>query len=302
MILNDETPDFDTVESIQFQGEDSYQVTYQEYTEDSPYTYCADDVYFRQDGENLLALDTSNVKSYLNTISNLDLTDYVTYNATEEELAGYGLDNPELTVTVQYTPEEESSSQTFVLSVSRDPEERASSQEQSEEETDEDTEEEITAYVRVGESKIVYQITSSEYEALMAAGYDDLRHDEVLTADFDQVTGLDISLDGAEYSITSKGSGDKKTFLYNEEELEIEDLQSALEGLTASSFTDEEPTQKEEIFLTVHLDNETHPQVEIAFYRYDGEQCLAVVNGQSVSLVPRSSVVDLVEAINAIVL
>ena len=302
MILNDETPDFDTVESIQFQGEDSCQVTYQEYTEDSPYTYCADDVYFRQDGENLLALDTSNVKSYLNTISDLDLTDYVTYNATEEELAGYGLDNPELTVTVQYTPEEESSSQTFVLSVSRDPEERASSQEQSEEETDEDTEEEITAYARVGESKIVYQITSSEYESLMAAGYDDLRHDEVLTADFDQVTGLDISLDGAEYSITSQGSGDKKTFLYNEEELEIEDLQSALEGLTASSFIDEEPTQKEEIFLTVHLDNETHPQVEIAFYRYDGEQCLAVVNGQSVSLVPRSSVVDLVEAINAIVL
>ena len=249
-----------------------------------------------------MALDTSHVKSYLNTISNLDLTDYVTYNATEEELASYGLDNPELTVTVQYTPEEESSSQTFVLSVSRDPEERANSQEQSEEETDEDTEEEITAYVRVGESKIVYQITSSEYEALMAAGYDDLRHDEVLTADFDQVTGLDISLDGAEYSITSQGSGDKKTFLYNEEELEIEDLQSALEGLTASSFTDEEPTQKEEIFLTVHLDNETHPQVEIAFYRYDGEQCLAVVNSQSVSLVPRSSVVDLVEAINAIVL
>ena len=28
VILNDETPDFDTVESIQFQGEDSYQVTY----------------------------------------------------------------------------------------------------------------------------------------------------------------------------------------------------------------------------------------------------------------------------------
>lgn len=53
VILNDETPDFDTVESIQFQGEDSYQVTYQEYTEDSPYTYCADDVYFRQDGEDL---------------------------------------------------------------------------------------------------------------------------------------------------------------------------------------------------------------------------------------------------------
>ena len=37
-------------------------------------------------------------------------------------------------------------------------------------------------------------------------------------------------------------------------------------------------------------------------YRYDGEQCLAMVDGQSVSLVPRSDVVDLIEAVNALVL
>ncbi len=60
--------------------------------------------------------------------------------------------------------------------------------------------------------------------------------------------------------------------------------------------------QKEEISLTVHLDNEAHPTVQIALYRYDGEQCLAVIDGTPVSLVPRSPVVDLIEAVNAIVL
>ena len=79
-------------------------------------------------------------------------------------------------------------------------------------------------------------------------------------------------------------------------------LQSALENLSAASFTDEAPDQKEEISLTVHLDNEAHPTVQITLYRYDGEQCLAVIDGTPVSLIPRSSVVDLIEAVNTIVL
>ena len=38
------------------------------------------------------------------------------------------------------------------------------------------------------------------------------------------------------------------------------------------------------------------------FYRYDGASCLAVVDGEPVSLVVRSAVVDLMEAVRAIVL
>ena len=72
MIQNDEVPDFEEVSAISFQGEDSYQVTYQEYTEDSPYTVCEDDVYFKEDGENLLPLDTTRVESYLSSMTALD--------------------------------------------------------------------------------------------------------------------------------------------------------------------------------------------------------------------------------------
>lgn len=306
MILNDETPSFDNVESIDFKGSDSYHVVYREYTEDSPYTYCEEDIYFKESGDDLLPLDTSKVESYLSAITNLDLSDYITYNAGEEDLAAYGLDDPELTVTVQYTPEEEDdsevTSETFTVHISRDPEERKKAESSTDETDSEEEDEEVIAYARVGDSKIIYQITSSSYESLIAASYNDLRHSEVLTASFDTITSMDISLDGSVYTITSKGSGDQKTFYYGEEEISIEDLQSALENMSASSFTDESPSQKEEIALTLYLDNEIHTQVQIELYRYDGEQCLALVDGQPMSLIPRSDVVDLIEAIHALVL
>lgn len=300
MIDNDEAPDFGTVEAIRFDGDQTCQIAYQEYTEDSSYTYCSDDVYFVQQEDAMLPLDTSRVEGYLDSISGLSLTDYVTYNVSEEELAEYGLDAPELSVTVTYVPEDSEQTAEFTLHISRDPDEQAAAEAEDGEE--DETEEEITAYARVGESQIVYQITGDSYEALMAAGYDDLRHYEMLTADFADVTGLDISLEGESYTITAEGSGEDKTFYYGEEELDIADLQSALENMGAASFTDEEPSQKQEISITVHLDNEAHPTVQIDLYRYDGEQCLAVLDGTPTSLVPRDMVVDLVEAVNAIVL
>lgn len=297
MIANDETPSFGQVTGIQFEGADSYQVVYQEYSEESPYTYCSEDVYFRQEGEDLKPLDTNLVESYLSGIENLTLDNYMTYQAGTEDLSQYGLDAPELTVTVTYTPEEdeEGESQTFTLHISRSPEERAAAENDTA--SEEDEEEEITAYARVGDSEIVYQITGESYEKLIAAGYDDLRHKEALTADFTQVTGLDITLEGSVYNLTSEGSGEDKTFRFGEEEVDVADLQSALEGLTADSFT-----QEEEIALTVYLDSEVHPSVQIQLYRYDGENCLAVIDGEPVSLIPRSAVVDLIEAVNAIVL
>ena len=144
---------------------------------------------------------------------------------------------------------------------------------------------------------------SLDYLDLTAASYDDLRHREVLTADFGDVTQLDISLDGKAYTLTSEPDGDSRKWSYDGMELEdVSDLQSALEGLAANSFTTEKPAQKREIALTVHLDNEDFPEVKIELYRYDGTNCLAVVDDAPVSLISRADVVELIEAVNAIVL
>lgn len=303
MIKQDETPVFDSVTGITFAGKENYSLTYEENSAD---TYCAEDVYFIQkDGRNL-PLDTSRVESYLSSISSLGLTDYVTYNATEEKLKSCGLDDPDLSITVDYTCEgddKELISDTFVLHVSRDPAEKEEADDVADDADESSSStEEITAYARVGESKIVYRITGSEYESLMKAAFDDLRHKEVLTADFADVTQIDISLEGNDYTMASEETDDERTWYYQGEEIDITALKNAVTALEADSFTSETATGKEEIRFTVSLNNETYPQVEIVLYRYDGSYCLAEIDGEPVSLVVRSYVVDLIESVHAIVL
>lgn len=314
MIKHDDTYSFDTVNKITFSGNENYEILH---NEESVESYCSEDVYFAQIGEESLPLDTSTVNRYLTTISDLNPTLYVTYNATEEELAEYGLDRPELTITVEHSKEEDETvvEDTFVLHVSKSAEEREKEAEEMKkaengesEETDEteETEEEttISAYVRVGESQIVYEVSSYLYDKLMSAAYDDLRHYEVMTADFDTISQIDIHLEDRDYTITTAESeADEETvYLYQDEEIEISGLKQAIESMEAENFTDEAPTEKLEIAYTVHLNNEHHPKVDVELYRYDGEYCLAVIDGEPVSFVERHYVVDLIEAINEIML
>lgn len=295
LIDHDEVPEFDQVTGVSFSGSENYSITYEEESAD---TYREEDVYFtRQNGKNL-PLDTGRVRDYLDYIGYLNLTDYVTYNATEEELSTYGLDDPELTVAVNYTVEEDGQerSDAFVLHVSRDPEEEKAAEEQG------DEEEEVTAYARVGDSKIVYQISSAGYKHLMAASYNDFRHPEVLPANFEDVRQADISLEGSSYTLASEQDGKERVWSYQGEELEIDSFRNALNALTADEFTTEKPSGKEEIGLTVSLDREDDGEIQIQLYRYDGEHCIAAVNGESVCLVKRTAVVNLIEAVHAIVL
>ena len=303
MIDNDDIPYWDRVTEHSFDGEETYSAVYQE---DSGSTYSSEDVYFvRQDGKDA-PLDTSRVESYLWLIRSMDLNNYVSYNATEEELAQYGLDDPDLTVTLDYTAENEdgvAETGTFVLHISRDLETKQAAEQAEQDGQEEDEEAELSsAYVRAGDSRIVYEISGDRYKELMEAFYDDLRHQEVFWADFDEVYQIGVFLEGANYTISSEKDGDERIWSYQEEEVDISDFQNALVSLRADSFTGEKPTGKEEIRLALYLENENCPEVSLKLYRYDGELCLAEVDGKPVSLVRRSYAVDLIEAVHAIVL
>ena len=309
MIENDDTPAFETVVDIRFTGAENQMI---QRMEDSSYSYSDADVYFIQKDGKYLPLDTTAVTRYLNTITALNLGTYVTYNATEEELQTYGLDHPELSVTVNYTytdkETEEQMADTCVLHISRNPEELAKAQEaeaKGENATD------VSMYVRVGDSQIVYELDSVDYAILTDASYDDLRHREVFWADFADVYQLDITLEGKTHTLISeKNEDDERQWRFPEETeeateedaLDLTDFADALNALSADSFTEEKPTGKEEIRLKLYLENEAFPETEIALYRYDGTNCLAAVDGESISLVPRASAVELVETVQAIVL
>ena len=302
MILDDTIPEFDTAEQIEFSGSENYTII----RDEDGKSICADDIYFT-DGQ---PLDTDNVDTVLSAIQSLSLTNYVSYNVTDEELTTFGLDDPELTVKMEYSTRDDDGnvedSGTLLLRISRNPEEVAAYEEAVEK--DEDDLPDVTCYVRVGQSQIVYEISQSVYDQLTAVSYDTLRHQNLFTADFDTVTSIDVALSGENYTFTYNPPEDKDdedaegTWTYNGEEFDVYDLKTALRAISASSFTDETPTGQEEISLTVHLDNEDFPTFTLTLYRLDGTNCIATVDGKTVALVSRSKTVDLIEAVNELTL
>lgn len=302
MILDDTIPEFDTAEQIEFSGSENYTII----RDEDGKSICADDIYFT-DGQ---PLDTDNVDAVLSAIQSLSLTNYVSYHVTDEELTTFGLDDPELTVKMEYSTRDDDEkvedSGTLLLRISRNPEEVAAYEEAVEK--DEDDLPDVTCYVRVGQSQIVYEISQSVYDQLTAVSYDTLRHQNLFTADFDTVTSIDVALSGENYTFTYNPPEDKDdedaegTWTYNGEEFDVYDLKTALRAISASSFTDEAPTGQEEISLTVHLDNEDFPTFTLMLYRLDGTNCIVAVDGKTVATVPRSQTVDLIEAVNELTL
>ena len=225
LIDNDEIPQMDTVTALSLTGAVEESIAY---VEAGGPSYSDEDVYFLQSGEESLPLDTDLVEDYLGGIRDLVLTDYATYNATEIELASFGLNDPALTVTVEYEQQAEAAEEgaepettagTLALHIGRVEEEAEESAEETDaaaEETEESAEDaqdgEETAqedvqyayYLRVGDSQIVYNLSDEDGEALFAASYDDLRHRQLFWGDFDDVAQATILLDNQTYTLTAQ--------------------------------------------------------------------------------------------------
>lgn len=294
MILDDTVPEFDQAEKIQFTGTENYTIL----RDEDGKSICQEDVYFT-DGK---PLDTDNVDALLKAVRTLDLSDYVSYNVSEQELADFGLTDPDLTVHLTYSTEDGETGE-LTMHLSQDPEE-ARAYKEAQEKNEEDLPE-VTCYARLDQSQIVYEITQSEYDKLTAVSYNALRHQKLFTADFDTVTSIDVTLNGETSTFTytpAEKKEDEGTWTYREEEFDIQALQSALCDLTASDFTEEASGGQEEISLTVTLDNEDFPTFTLTLRRYDGTNCLALIDQKPVAYVSRSQTVALIEAVNKLVL
>ena len=296
MIRDDTVPDFDQAEKITFSGSENYTVT----RDEDAKSICAKDVYFTGGKP----LDTDNVKSLVSSIQSLGLTDFASYNVSDEELEDFGLTSPDLTIEIAYSTLDEDGQKVdsgeFQLALSRNAEEYAAYLEA----VDKDAEElpEVSCYARLDDSQIVYKISQNDYETLTAVSYNTLRHQKLFTGDFDTVTSIDAAVDGETYTFTYTPSEDKDedgTWSYGEENFDVYSLKTAL---TAAEFTSDKPTGQEEISLTVHLASEDFPTFTLTLYRLDGTHCLATVDGKTVALVSRSQTVNLVEAVNALTL
>ena len=282
LIQQDQVPAFAEVEAITLTGDQT-----DEFRKTKGQSLCREDEYFRDSDSG--PLDTDLTENYLKTLEKVSLTDYVTYKATEEDLKNCYLDTPAQTVTVTYKPEEEENTATFTLHLGKAP--------------DKSEEEPGQAYARVGDSAILYKISESQYQALTACGYDDLRHQNLFTGDFSLAKELTVTLEGSTRIFTYEEQDNEEPAWYlGEEQVDLTDIQTALENLTAEAFTQEAPTGKEELSLTVKLDQEGENTLTLTFYRQDGTTVLAQANGKSLCTLPRAQVVTLTESFNAILL
>ena len=300
MILDDSIPEFTTATEIAFSGGESYTLT----RDEDKKSICADDLYFTGDKP----VDTANVSTLMSTLKTVELTNYVTYNLTDEESAAYGMDSPDLVTTVSYDIEDDdgtvTESGTVAYTLSSNVEELAAYDKAMED--GDDTLPDVTRYMRVGDSPIVYKITETAYDKLTAVSYNELRHQKLFTADFAAVTSVDVTLDGSTYTFTrtpAEKDGEDDVWTYNDEEFDVADLKSALTALSADTFDlDGVTAGQTEIELTVNLDNEDFPSITLTLCRNDGSTCVAKVDGAAVALIPRSQAVSLIEAVNALTL
>lgn len=314
LMLDDTIPAFVDVERVEFSGAENYVIE----RDENGGSYRAGDVYYTENGE---VLDTDSVNDFVTYIAALALGDYYTYDATEADLAETGLDEPELTVTIDYpeSGEEDAEILTFTISFSRsaadkltDWDEVLAALEAEEEasggtaETAEPTDEDAVAYLRVGESAIIYEIGYDTFKALMACSYDDLRHTEIFPAEVEDVTALSVTLDGGTYEFTTtppegaEAEDEGTQWYYEGEETGVTDISSALAALSASRFDGGGASGEEEISLCATL--ASGDEIALSLYRADGESCYAEVDGEGIGYVPRSQAVDLIEAVNAVVL
>lgn len=163
LLKHDTIPAFSSVVNITFRGAENYTVN------------CgANNTYTTVRNGETVQLDAGKIQQYLSAISAVYLQNDADYNATEDELKTYGLDDPDLIITVNYAYQNdagETVSDACVLRICEDPEERAAADKVIAEGGVDNT---VTKYIRVGDSPIVYQLQKTSYDALMACSYEDL--------------------------------------------------------------------------------------------------------------------------------
>jgi len=269
----DGVPEYDTIDTIQWSGETDFSAVY---LPEETLSYTDEYVYYLEADGGYKALSTGKVKGFVSRLAGLDYTGYATYNASQADLAEYGLDAPDASVTVTITRDEEQSS--FTLRFGRKDEENC--------------------YMRMDDSEIIYRVEQETYEEILESGYDTLRPSELLALDWDKVKSVTAVIDGETYEIVH--GKDKDTV--GETEVDLEDVRNAVDALSVNEFLNDQPTKSQEIELEFQYDDEQYPLLRIALYQYDGENCLAQCDGVTVGLLSRSLAVDLTEAVRAITL
>ncbi len=265
LIKLDSVPTMSEIKSFTISGDNTLELIY---LEDAGYCYSDKYTYYIKDGSGYKAVGTDEAESLIDQIRYASLDSYEAYSQSSD-LSKYGLDNPDLSVAVNYL-DGESRDCTFNISMSNVND---------------------TVYAKLEDSPIVYKLALASYESIRDAGYDSLCSTQLVYVDWDDVASIDAVVDSRSYNIDLQGDLD--------DELKSA-LETALDALDLNSYTSAAPEKGLEISVTINMIDGDN--LKLKFYKHNADDCLVLVDGTSTGYVSRSLVVNLTEAINAIIL
>lgn len=295
MVQMEDLPEFGSVTALSVaQPGGSLSLRYEE--DSTGLCYDTSKHWFLEQGDSLLALDSSKVSSLTGAVTGLFWDSCVTYDVDDQELTAWGLDDSAAIVTAVYTAaidegEDTAEPETFVLRLGNT--------------SDEGT------YAMLEGSSMVYLIDTETADSLRYASYSSLRPDNLCSMDWNTVDRLDITLDGTTYTISfdeteTEVDGEAETatlYTWDGQELDstdVESMLSAVNGLTAAGDASGTADDSPQVTFTFHRNTDDFGQLTLTLYPWDTGSCLAVFTGESGRLVDRSAVTDLTEQIQAL--
>ncbi len=279
LLILEEVPDLSAVTAIALEsGEQSWEI---EYLENSGLSYSDLYVWF-MDGA---ALDNEVCNAIPEFLEAIDLTNCVNYNA--QDLSEYGLDAPLLAITVTYTyiDDADGAAKSGTCTLEFGGEEGR--------------------YARFADSNMVYFVSSTVTNTLLALTPETMLPREAVLLDWSTVDALKITLDGETHEVVKSVTTvtddagavtEQTTYLLDETEVDAESFFTALDAVTyVSQAADVTPERREELRLV--LRREGCEDLELVFWQYDAARCLTTLNGGSTVFVSREKVVELTEIV-----
>ena len=293
LVEMEELPDFGTVTSLSIQQPDG-DLTLEYHEDSSGMSYNPDEFHwFLTQGENLTAVDTGKAQSLASAVTGLSWQLCSDYKADDEELAEYGLDDSALTVQLTYLPQEED-------------EDAESADSSAAEDTDADTTpqsftlligEDVDGgtYARLGDSRMVYLISTETADSLRYAAASSLQPDEVCVLNWDQMQKIEVTYGGQTHTIEFSGAtteevedseGETVTQTVNvyrsgEEELSGTEVEALLDAINALSVTARggNASGEELISFTFYQEVDGYEELTLRLTAQDTASCVADFDG-----------------------
>ena len=298
LVTKELLPDMSNIVSFTVESGDSYYEL--DHIENSGLAYSDDYVWFYEDGDDYLTLDTALTNAFTGKITGLTWGECINYKANDDDLRTYGLAEPTAVVKVNYIESSE---------VATNMTDSGGNTIYDTQETEHTFKLEIGSYLddkcyaRIAGSQMVYLIDGTICDNLLHATYESLQPDEVLDMDWDTVDSVDIDLSGDSVSFTRSENADGETvWLLDDEEKELQPILDRLnEMLPCDSGSEKEPDMSMLLRFTFHRNTDTFKTVVLEFYDYDSGNCLVSLDGSARLLVERSDLSALLESVRALI-